>query len=209
MNHRLSHPLGRVRRPLIRRQIMKHIASPFAYTAAALLATLTLTDPSHADSGDLAQPPMTETLPARVIVAQASPTPAPAATKQVPGPDPVAKTAPDNPVEARIKKLHAELNITPAQENLWSPVTRVMRDNENAMEALHKARSEKAKTMTAVEDVKSYAEIAGAHAEGLKKFVPVFEALYHSMSDEQKENADTIFGSRDPMGKKNTESKRK
>lgn len=63
--------------------------------------------------------------------------------------------------------------------------------------------------MTAVEDIKSYAEIAGAHADDLKKFAPVFEALYNSMSDEQKKNADTIFDSRDPMEKKTTKSKRK
>jgi LTXXQ motif family protein len=187
---------------------MKHIASPFAYTAAALVATLTLTDPSRADSGDLAHAPMAEALPARVIVVQASSTQALAPTKQAPGPDALTKTSTDNPVEARITALHVELKITQAQEDLWSHVTQVMRDNENTMEALHKARSEQAKTMTAVEDVKSYAEIAGAHADGLQKFVPVFEALYNNMSNEQKKNADTIFGSRNPMAKKNTKSKR-
>jgi hypothetical protein len=48
--------------------------------------------------------------------------------------------------------------------------------------------------MTAVDDVKSYAAIADAHADGLKKFVSVFEALYNSMSDEHKKNADNVFG---------------
>jgi hypothetical protein len=152
---------------------------------------------------------MAETLPARIIVAQASSTQTPAAAKQVQGSETVAKTSTDNPVEARIKELHDELKITQAQEDLWSNVSQVMRDNEKAMESLHKARSENAKTMTAVEDVKSYAGIAEAHADGLKKFVPVFEALYNSMSDEQKKNADTIFGSRDRMAKKSTKSKRK
>jgi hypothetical protein len=174
---------------------MKHSAYPFAYTAAALLATLALADPSRADSG--------------VLVAQVSSTQAPAATRQGSGPETVAKTSADNPVETRIKELHAELKITPAQEGLWSNLSQVMRDNEKVMEALHKTRSGKAKAMTAVEDVKSYAEIASAHADGLERFVPVFEALYTSMSDEQKKNADTIFGSREPMAKKNTKSKRK
>jgi LTXXQ motif family protein len=188
---------------------MNHCAYPIAYTAAALLAVLALTAPSRANSGDLTPTPTTETLPAQVMVAQTSPTPAPAATSPVSGAAAVAKTAAVNPVETRIKELHAELKITPAQEGVWSNVAQVMRDNEKVMEALHKTRSEKAKTMTAVEDVKSYAEIASAHADGLERFVPVFEALYSSMSDEQKENADTIFGSREPMAKKNTKSKRK
>ena len=52
---------------------MTFIASPLAYTTAAFLATLMLTDLSRADSA--------------VLTAQASPTPAPATTtKQVPGP---------------------------------------------------------------------------------------------------------------------------
>ena len=55
------------------------------------------------------------------------------------------------------------------------------------------ARFEKAKAMTAVEDLKSYSEIAQAHADGLKNFIPVFEALYASMSDDQKKDADTLF----------------
>jgi hypothetical protein len=61
------------------------------------------------------------------------------------------------------------------------------------MEALIKARSEKSGTMTAVDDLKSYGEIAEAHADGLKKFTSVFEPLYASMSDAQKKNADTLF----------------
>jgi hypothetical protein len=47
--------------------------------------------------------------------------------------------------------------------------------------------------MTALEDLKSYSEIADAHATGLKKFIPAFEALYASMSEEQRKNADSLF----------------
>jgi septal ring factor EnvC (AmiA/AmiB activator) len=99
-------------------------------------------------------------------------------------------------VEARIKELHAKLNITQAQEGLWTNVTQVMRDNAQTMDALIKARADNAKTMTAVDDLKSYSDMAEAHAAGLKKFIPVFEALYASMSDAQKKNADTVFRNR-------------
>ena len=102
-------------------------------------------------------------------------------------------------VEARIKELHAKLNITQAQEGRWTNVTQVMRDNAQAMDALIKARADNAKTMTAVDDLKAYSDIAEAHAAGLKKFVPVFEAFYASMSDAQKKNADTIFRNRSYM----------
>jgi protein CpxP len=107
--------------------------------------------------------------------------------------------------EARIKDLHAKLKITPAQEELWNKVTQVMRDNAKTMDALIQTRIEKAKTMNTVEDLKSYSEITQAHADGLKNFIPVFEELYTSMSDEQKKDADTLFrygGHKKSKGKK-------
>ena len=71
-----------------------------------------------------------------------------------------------------------------------------MRDNAKTMDALITARDENAKNMTAVDDFKSYGEINQAHADGIKKFIPVFEALYDSMSDAQKKNADVVFANR-------------
>lgn len=107
--------------------------------------------------------------------------PAPTAIKQGSGPDLGVKSEADNLVEARITALHVKLTITPAQERLWSHVSQV---------------------------IKSYAEIAEVHAAGLQKFVPVFEALYASMSVVQKKNADTLFGSHNPVAKKSTKSKK-
>ena len=104
-----------------------------------------------------------------------------------------ARTSKVDRTEARIKDLQAKLKITPAQEELWNKVTQVMRDNAKTMDTLIQTRFEKAKTMTTVEDLKSYSEITQAHADGLKNFIPVFEALYASMSDDQKKDADTLF----------------
>ena len=83
--------------------------------------------------------------------------------------------------------------ITPEQEEAWNGVAQVMRDDAKTMEALIKARTEKASTMTAIDDLKSYGEIAQAHADGIKNFTSVFEPLYTGMSDAQKKNADTFF----------------
>ena len=84
------------------------------------------------------------------------------------GPAIAAKASDADRVEARIKDMHAKLKIT-------------------------QARSEHAKTMTAVDDLKSYAEITDAHADGIKKFTPVFATLYAEMPDAQKKEADTLF----------------
>jgi hypothetical protein len=110
---------------------------------------------------------------------------------------PKPKTSETDRVEARINDLHSKLKITPAQEEQWNKVAEVMRENAAAMEPLVKARQEKAKTMNAVEDLKSYAQIANTHAAGLNKFISVFEVLYASMSDEQKKIADSLFTKHD------------
>ena len=68
-----------------------------------------------------------------------------------------------------------------------------MRDNGKTLDALTQARVDHAKTMTAVDDLKSYGEIADAHADGVKKLTPVFASLYDGMSDAQKKQADALF----------------
>ncbi len=105
----------------------------------------------------------------------------------------VAGTSAVDHTEARIKQLQDALKITEAQEELWNNLTQVMRENAKDMDALTKDRAEKTKTMNAVEQVQFHREITEAHLDQLKKFIPHFEALYASMSDEQKKSTDTIF----------------
>ena len=104
-----------------------------------------------------------------------------------------ARASAEDRVEARITELRTQINITPAQESEWSKVTQVMRDNAKTQSALVKSRIENSKTMTAVEDIKSYGEIVAAHAEGIQKLTPVFEALYDNLSAAQKKEADEAF----------------
>jgi hypothetical protein len=104
-----------------------------------------------------------------------------------------AKDAGVDRVDGRIEKMHSRLKITNAQEDQWGKVAQVMRDNARDMETLTKARMDHAKTMTAVDDLKSYGEITDAHADGIKKLTPVFATLYAAMSDDQKKTADEMF----------------
>lgn len=96
-------------------------------------------------------------------------------------------------VDALIAHLHESLKITPAQEGQFQKLADVMRENSESMSTLAKKRSEAASNVSAVDDLKSYAEISQAHAEGAQKMVPVFQALYDSMSDDQKKIADQEF----------------
>lgn len=96
-------------------------------------------------------------------------------------------------VEGLIGHLHQELKITPAQESLFLKVADVMREDAATMSTLAKKRADGAATMTAVDDLKSYAEISEAHAQGTKRMIPVFQELYSSMSEAQKKLADVEF----------------
>ncbi len=152
---------------------MKRITDQFSYplalaVAAALLAFIVLT----------------------------SVTPSLAATSK-PGPAIAGTTSKVVHAEQRIKELHTLLNITPAQEELWNNVALVMLDNAKTMDTLIAARAENEKNMSAVDNFKSYGEITQTHADCIKKFIPVFEALYASMSDAQKKNADIVFEHRE------------
>jgi hypothetical protein len=100
----------------------------------------------------------------------------------------------DARVEERIKELHDKLKITEDQTDAWGKVADTMRENEKIMEPLIRERHENGSARTAIEDLESYQKIAAAHADSLGKFVAVFQPLYDSMSDEQKKNADTMFG---------------
>ena len=108
----------------------------------------------------------------------------------------------DAKVEARIKTMRSKLHITSAQETQWNAVAQVMRDNAHAMADLREEATEQAKSMSAIDHLKSYAAITDAQAAGIHKFLPAFQALYDTMSDTQKKNADALFRSRSLAGAK-------
>jgi len=153
----------------------------FASLAAlTLVASMALAVPAHAQDDSDA---MTSSAPA----APADSSPAHMAMK-------------GNHVEDHIKSLHDKLKITADQEQQWGVVAQTMRDNEKAIHALIEERHGNAGSLTAVDDLKSYERIADEHADGLKKLIPAFETLYDAMSDDEKKNADTVFGTYEGHG---------
>jgi protein CpxP len=99
-------------------------------------------------------------------------------------------------IESRITALHKELRITADQDVPWNDLAQVMRDNAQKLRASIAERSKGLKSMNAVEDLQSYERIADEHADGLKRLVPAFQALYVKMSPAQQKNADHVFGER-------------
>ena len=125
-----------------------------------------------------------------IFFADANPSFAASGGKKSPA---VGRTSAVEYTETQIKKLQGALKITDAQKELWNNLTLVMRENAKEMDALTKDRTEKSMTVNAVEQMKFRVQITEAHLDQLKKFIPPFETLYGSMSDQQKKNTNTIF----------------
>ena len=120
----------------------------------------------------------------------AAATPAPGATPPT-GSAPSAAT--QAAVDQRIRMLQSQLGVTEAQMPLWSAFTQAMRDNAAATDALFTQRAGAVATMTAPDNMHSYAQIARAYADNTERLATAFDALYASLSDTQKQAADTLF----------------
>jgi hypothetical protein len=96
-------------------------------------------------------------------------------------------------VEQRITDLHEKLQITAAQEPAWKKFAQTMRDNARKMDQTFEQRVDQIQTMTALDNMKSYARVSRQHAEDVQALLPPFQALYSKMSPEQKQTADQVF----------------
>ncbi|HEV3105649.1 MAG TPA: Spy/CpxP family protein refolding chaperone [Trinickia sp.] len=101
-------------------------------------------------------------------------------------------------VEQRIASLHSQLKITPDQEGKWNAFADVMRENGKTMVDMSHQRVAAASGQSALDNMKQYASLVQAHADGVRKLVNAFEPLYNSLSPEQKKLADATF--REHMG---------
>ena len=96
-------------------------------------------------------------------------------------------------VDHHIQDLHAQLQITPAEEPQWQQFADVMRSNAAQMAEAFKGRSDKLASMSAADNMQSYAQIAQVHASNMQKLATSFQTLYASFPDSQKKIADTVF----------------
>jgi periplasmic protein CpxP/Spy len=110
-------------------------------------------------------------------------------------PAPAPGNSAEQRVETHIKQLHAQLRITPAEQPQWEQFAQVMRENARDMDQAFMQRAQQYPTMTAMQNMQSYEQIADAHAQHLQKLVPAFANLYNAMPEQQKRLADQVFRS--------------
>jgi periplasmic protein CpxP/Spy len=135
-------------------------------------------------------------LPAAAL-AQPTQSPAPAAPQAAPSSPMTSQPVPGKNMEERvenhIKQLHAQLQITPAEQPQWDQFAQVMRENARDMDQAFIQRAQQYPTMNAMQNMQSYEQIAEAHARHLQKLVPAFDNLYNAMPEQQKKLTDQVF----------------
>ena len=135
-------------------------------------------------------------LPAAALAQPAqSPAPAapPASASSPMTSQPVPGKNMEERVENHIKQLHAQLHITPAEQTQWDQFAQVMRENARDMDQASMQRAQQYPTMNAVQNMRSYEQIAEAHAQHLQKLVPAFDNRYNAMPEQQKKLTDQVF----------------
>jgi LTXXQ motif family protein len=114
--------------------------------------------------------------------------PAPAPPQTAPNPPP-----PQSAADQRIQALRAQLHITDAQAPQWDAFAQAMRTNATSTDALFRQRASAASTMNALDNMKSYAQVARTYADNTEALASAFEALYGVLTDQQKQTIDTLF----------------
>ena len=80
-----------------------------------------------------------------------------------------------------------------AEIRLWLAFAQAMRDNAAATDALFTQRAAGVGTMSAPDNMRSYAQIARAYADNTERLAAAFDSLYASLSDIQKQATDKLF----------------
>ena len=131
-----------------------------------------------------------------VACAQAPAAPAPPATMMH------ASVAAGTAIEHHISELHGQLQITAGEEAQWSVVAAAMRDGAVRTDTAIDRRKVLGEGASAVDSLSAYAEIAQAHADGVKQLAVAFAALYAAMPADQQRVADTVFAHHPHKGRK-------
>jgi len=93
-------------------------------------------------------------------------------------------------LETHIADLKRRMAITPAQQPQWRSFTSIMRQNAQHQEALHAGA---AAATSAPDTLRAYAANVQGHAADLERMIPAFDALYATMSPDQRAAADRVF----------------
>ncbi len=162
------------------------VAAAVLLTGAPALVRL----PAMAQRAPSASVPVPPPAASIAPVTTAPPVPGAAAAAQPPSrPFVAAETA----VDQHILRLRTQLGITTAQSPLWSAFAHAMREDAQTTGALLAQRAAAVASMSAVDNMTSYARIVHIYAADTERLAHAFDRLYAGLSPAQRRTADGIF----------------
>lgn len=105
-------------------------------------------------------------------------------------------------MEEKLTTLQNQLKLTDTQKVKWNSYAETARGNVKAMREMVAQRHQTQTPKTALDAFRSRQQIAEARAEGARKLTSAFEALYASLSDDQKKIADAAIKERKSQHRK-------
>lgn len=101
-------------------------------------------------------------------------------------------------IEGRIAFLRTELKLTAAQQPLFDTLANEMRASATAMQARFEAHRQQASaqtpaTLSVIERMEQRQAMMKDAVAAQERYLAALKPLYQSLSDEQKQTADTLF----------------
>lgn len=144
---------------------------------AAALALPATAQPANAPAGTTGNPPaQSETVPHA---------PASGAAHRLPPPQEMA--------QQRLKRLHDQLRITPAEQEAWDKFAEASTQSSDRIATAFRTRADRVASMNAVQNMQSFADIETQRAQDMQGLIPAFQQLYAALSPTQQKTADDLF----------------
>jgi hypothetical protein len=97
-------------------------------------------------------------------------------------------------MEGRLAYTKAELGITDAQTAAWDDYTKVVKARATQMQSVRASMMEAMQAGSAVARLDARIKAMESMLDNLKTLKPATEALYNTLSDDQKKKADLLLG---------------
>ena len=97
-------------------------------------------------------------------------------------------------MEGRLAYIKAELGVTEAQTAAWDDYANAVKVQATTMQGMHTVMVQTMQSGDALERLDARTKATEHMVESLKALRPVTEALYKTLSDDQKKKADPLLG---------------
>lgn len=97
-------------------------------------------------------------------------------------------------MDGQLAYVKAELGITEAQGQAWDDYAKALKDRATTMQSMHASMMQAMQTGTAIDRMQIHIQAMESMLDSMKAIAPATEALYKTLTDDQKKKADLLLG---------------